>query len=58
LIEPESEEINEEEEEEEEEEEDNNDLSLIKSIYDDFGELKRAYVLLERLSPNDIQHLL
>lgn len=53
MIEPESEEIN------EEKVEDNNELSLnFKSVYNDFEKLYSSYVLLERLSPNDIQHLL
>lgn len=53
MIEPESEEIN------EEEVEDSNKLSLnFKSVYGDFEKLYRSYVVLERLSPNDIQHLL
>ncbi|CAH1726241.1 unnamed protein product [Aphis gossypii] len=53
LIEPESEEIN------EEKVEDNNELSLnFKSVYNDFEKLYSSYVLLERLSPSDIQHLL
>lgn len=52
LIEPESEEIN------EEEAEDNNELPLnLKSIFENLQKYTPC-VLLERLSPNDIQHLM
>ncbi|XP_026806337.1 uncharacterized protein LOC113549302 [Rhopalosiphum maidis] len=52
LIEPGSEEMN-------EEEGDNNMLSLnFMTVLDDYEKVYRSYVLLERLSPHDIQNLL
>lgn len=45
-------------EEPNEEESDNNMVSLnFLTLLGDCGRLFRSYVLLERLSPNDIQHL-